>query len=326
VTLSLTIYGFPVVWLSMLVFYFNADSWLDAQIDSDSFIAAQSFFGSIAAQINWMSTACGGLGILAGLVHRVASFLEFSEEASVTVETSARSQRRTHSEFLKVDQLDVHSPTVMSYHGHVTPSRCLIKGLSFEVQQGSGLVIDGPCSAGKSAIFRTVAGIWPSGTGSIAMPSIGNGCSFVPQTIYTNEGSLLEQVVYPSAHTSADHVTAIRCLNSVGLGYLVEHWGLEMPSSWVSHLSGGEVQRLGIARLLYHKPRFAFLDETTNALDVALEQHCMKAIISFGITPISISHRQSSWHFHPRLLSLSSTSKGAWSMKELDSDLDWQPF
>ena len=79
---------------------------------------------------------------------------------------------------------------------------------------------------------------------------------------------------------------------------------LDMPRNWSETLSGGEQQRLGFARLLYHEPAFALLDESTAAMDVALEARCMQLCTAKGITAISVGHRPTLIPFHARVLQL----------------------
>ncbi len=68
--------------------------------------------------------------------------------------------------------------------------------------------------------------------------------------------------------------------------------------------SGGEQQRLGFARLLYQRPMFALLDESTSAMDSALEEHCMRAATAAGITCVSVGHRPTLRAFHASCLTL----------------------
>jgi putative ATP-binding cassette transporter len=75
--------------------------------------------------------------------------------------------------------------------------------------------------------------------------------------------------------------------------------------------SGGEQQRLGFARLLYQRPAFALLDESTSAMDVALEEHCMRAALAAGITCVSVGHRPSLRAFHACCLTLDGSGGAA---------------
>jgi ABC-type uncharacterized transport system fused permease/ATPase subunit len=80
-----------------------------------------------------------------------------------------------------------------------------------------------------------------------------------------------------------------------------------VPCPFLPPCSGGEQQRLGFARLLYQRPAFALLDESTSAMDVALEEHCMRAALAAGIACVSVGHRPSLRPFHTSCLTLDGT-------------------
>ena len=91
-------------------------------------------------------------------------------------------------------------------------------------------------------------------------------------------------------------------------------------------LSGGEKQRLAFARLLYHRPRFAFLDEATAAISTEIEEALMQACHDAGITMISVAHRKTLRDFHAQALVLEGDGKGSWHLDDLGpSTLETQP-
>jgi putative ATP-binding cassette transporter len=159
--------------------------------------------------------------------------------------------------------------------------------------------VTGPSGAGKSTLFRAIAGIWPFGTGSIAIPSNAT-LMMLPQRPYFPVGSLQAAVVYPSeaAAFSSDRVRDV--LISVGLPQLASR--LEEEAHWNRMLSLGEQQRLGLARALLHAPQYLFLDEATASLDEASEArlyHLLEEKLP-ATTIVSIGHRSTLEAFHQR--------------------------
>jgi len=95
----------------------------------------------------------------------------------------------------------------------------------------------------------------------------------------------------------------VALLASVQLSYLLERpGGWEAEEEWADVLSGGEKQRVAMARLFYHEPYFAILDECTSAVSVDVEGYLYTHAREQGITLITISHRQTLWQYHEWML------------------------
>jgi len=190
----------------------------------------------------------------------------------------------------------------------VTPNGdVLVKELSFEVKSGMNVLVCGPNGCGKSSLFRILGELWPSWGGKIIKPPRGK-LFYIPQRPYMTLGTLRDQIIYPHTHaemqrrgrTDADLDTY---LDLVQLSYLkVRENGLDAIEDWIDVLSGGEKQRIAMARLFYHNPQFAILDECTSAVSVDVEgemyQYCRKV----GITLFTVSHRKSLWKHHDYFL------------------------
>jgi len=92
-------------------------------------------------------------------------------------------------------------------------------------------------------------------------------------------------------------------LKEVRLEYLVaREGGWNKENDWNDVLSGGEKQRMAMGRLIYHKPKYAILDECTSAVSVDVEGHLYSNMKSRGITLITVSHRDTLWKYHEYLL------------------------
>ena len=119
----------------------------------------------------------------------------------------------------------------------------------------------GASGSGKSTLFRAFAGIWPFGDGQIEAPHA--ALMLLPQRPYIPIGALRDAIAYPSL--AAGHVDEeLRAaLIAAGLPGLADR--LDESDNWQLRLSGGEQQRLAIARALIAKPDWLFLDEATSA-------------------------------------------------------------
>jgi ABC-type uncharacterized transport system fused permease/ATPase subunit len=102
-------------------------------------------------------------------------------------------------------------------------------------------------------------------------------------------------------------------LSQVDLEYLLERYPLDKEVNWGDELSLGEQQRLGMARLFYHKPKFAILDECTSAVTTDMEERFCKKVRAMGTSCITISHRPALVAFHDIVLSLD--GEGGWSVQ-----------
>lgn len=92
----------------------------------------------------------------------------------------------------------------------------------------------------------------------------------------------------------------------------MERYPLEKEVNWGDELSLGEQQRLGMARLFYHKPKFAILDECTSAVTTDMEERFCAKVRAMGTSCITISHRPALVAFHDMVLSLD--GEGGWSV------------
>ena len=205
---------------------------------------------------------------------------------------------------LRLEGLTVQTPP---------PSRTLLRHLSLVVEPGEGLLIVGPSGSGKSALLRTITGLWPSGGGRILRPAPQH-MLFLPQQPYMLQGgSLRSQLLYPQLDRAFEDAVLLDVLAQVNLADLVERsGGLGAELDWDKTLSVGEQQRLAFARLLLSAPRFAFLDEATSALDLANEAQLYRRLMATRTTPISVGHRASILKYHAWVLEL--LGEGRWQL------------
>ncbi|NP_001084980.1 ATP binding cassette subfamily D member 3 S homeolog isoform X1 [Xenopus laevis] len=201
----------------------------------------------------------------------------------------------------------------------------LIRDLNFEVRSGTNVLVCGPNGCGKSSLFRVLGELWPLFGGSLTKPERGK-LFYVPQRPYMTLGTLRDQVIYPDTQEDqkrkgiSDKVLK-EYLDNVQLGHILDReGGWDSVQDWMDVLSGGEKQRMAMARLFYHKPQFAILDECTSAVSVDVEgyiyNHCRKV----GITLFTVSHRKSLWKHHEYYLHMD--GRGNYDFKQITEDTD----
>ncbi|KAG0173816.1 ATP-binding cassette sub- D member 3 [Apophysomyces sp. BC1034] len=212
----------------------------------------------------------------------------------------------------------------------VTPnSDVLLKDLSFTVKKGMNCLISGPNGCGKSSLFRILGDLWPLFGGNLTKPAASQ-LFYVPQKPYLALGTFRDQVIYPDtpAEALASGFTddkLMDLLNTVHLGYLVEReGGWDSVQDWADVLSGGEKQRVAMARLFYHKPQFAILDECTSAVSVDIEAIMYEHAREVGITLFTVSHRTSLVRHHEYLLRFD--GEGHYEFREMDPEDSTTPF
>ena len=174
---------------------------------------------------------------------------------------------------------------------------------NLDFRPGETALITGPSGSGKSTMLRAVAGIWPFGQGDVAVPKEAR-VMLLPQRPYLPIGSLRSAVAYPESEGHYSDAELAAALTAVGLPRLAET--LDEEAVWAQRLSGGEQQRVAMARALLLKPDWLFLDEATSALDEPSEQ-ALYGILKQQLpdtTLVSIGHRSTLNAIHTRHIRL----------------------
>lgn len=201
----------------------------------------------------------------------------------------------------------------------VPPNNTLISQLNFTIGEGSNLLILGKNGVGKTSIMRLVSSIWPIYKGLLSRPA-DEDIMFVSQKSYfLNVGNLRDQIIYPLDYSQMlkkgyQDSDLIEILEEVGLAYLLKRFNDDLnysPSEenqgnnpWFNLLSGGERQKMIIARILFHNKRFIVLDESTNAISFDLEDYLYEMLIRKKFTIITLSHRPLLIKYHDYVLEL----------------------
>jgi len=264
-------------------FVVAAPRFFSGAIQLGELMQISSAFGQVQGALSWFVDSYSNLASWRATTDRLTSF-----EASFTALSHAqRPLSAIDSEALDVSNLSLSLPD----------GSLLLADTALHAAAGARVLLQGPSGSGKSTLFRTLAGIWPFATGTLARPL---DAMFIPQRPYFPNGSLRDALAYPALASHYTDAQLRQALQDAELPALAER--LDEAGAWGQQLSGGEQQRLAIARVLLKKPRWVFADEATSALDQDTEEKVYKKLLALvesgGGALFSIAHRPGVAAFH----------------------------
>uniref|UniRef100_A0A0N4ZIX8 ABC transporter domain-containing protein n=1 Tax=Parastrongyloides trichosuri TaxID=131310 RepID=A0A0N4ZIX8_PARTI len=186
------------------------------------------------------------------------------------------------NEYINIKQIEKNDDTAYVFKDVSLSTQYgqpVLKNFSFELKNDMNLLIKGVSGTGKTSFLRMLVGVWRNSYGDIYSRYNENDIAIIPQNSYL-----------PSDNTAK---------------FIPSNYIHEKPEfEFINHLTPGEVQRLVFIRAVIKNPRLLILDESTNAVGVAMEKKMYEILKSKGIQYISVGHRDSLEQYHDIALTL----------------------
>ncbi len=205
------------------------------------------------------------------------------------------------------------------YFSYGDSKQNVFENFSYEIEKNKVLGIIGESGSGKSTLVDLLMGISSPKSGKILIDGkddIGNftrywqsKIGYVPQETYLLDESIKKNIAFGIPENQIDIEKIEKIISSIGLSEMIENLPEGINSKVGDNgvkISGGQKQRLGIARALYISPQIMILDEATSALDIKNEEIILKLINNFKneISIIIVSHRQTIFPYCNKILNL----------------------
>ena len=278
-------------------FVVAAPRFFSGAIQLGQLMQISSAFGRVQDALSWFVDNYDNVASWRATADRLTSF----DDAIRAHAEKTTAFERSDAEVLRTDGLSLSLPG---------GSKPLLANAALSAAAGDSVLVQGPSGSGKSTLFRAFAGIWPFAHGRVQVPS---DAMFLPQRPYVPNGPLRQALAYPEDAAKYSDAELRQVLADALLPDLAAR--LDDSDAWGQKLSGGEQQRLAIARVLLKKPRWVFADEISSALDApaehALYRRLSEMVRNRGGAMVSIAHRAAVGEFHTQRWTLVPEPEGA---------------
>lgn len=280
-----------------------APKFLDGSMSLGQVMQAASAFTIVQAAFNWLVDNYPRLADWSACARRVASLM-------VSLDSLGKAEAGEGFNRIKRGESKDAALRLRDFSVSLDNGTAVVDDTDAVIKKGERVLVVGESGSGKSTLVRAISGLWPWGGGEIEIQA-DSRLFLLPQRPYIPVGTLRRAIAYPGAAEDWDLDRMAEVLDQVGLGHLKDR--IEEDAPWDQILSGGEKQRITIARALLHRPDIIVLDEATSALDPNSQDALMKLLSDEmeGLTIISVGHRPELEQFHSRKLTLERRPGGA---------------
>jgi putative ATP-binding cassette transporter len=245
-------YGWLMIVVPILV---AAPLYFTGRVTFGGLMMAAGAFTQVQSSLRWFVDNFGTIADWRATLLRVASFRRAMLVSDAFQDVSGRiAFEEGSADEMALENLEIASPAGCT----------MLEERKVEVRAGEHVLVVGEPGAGKTLLFRALAGLWPWGAGRIGRPS-GATVFFMPRQPYLPPGTLREVLAYPQSVENFEPHAFTDALERVGLRRLAPM--LDGTSQWHPELTWDDQQSLMLARLLIHEPRWVVIDEVLDAID-----------------------------------------------------------
>lgn len=251
-------------------------------------------FSSVQESLSFLVNAYSQIALWRAIARRLTSFLNHLDD----VEEKAHQENKVEISHHPENTIVTQHLTIKTPRGEL-----LLKDINEKFIHGHSYVIKGESGIGKSTFVRTLACIWPYASGKIIFPENKN-IMYLPQQPYMPIGTLAEAILFPDKHCPELEKEIENALRDCHLESFIPR--LHEIAPWSEQLSPGERQRVAFARILLHKPDWAFLDESTSMLDIANEKYLYQLLKDQlpDCSVVSVGHRPTLDGLHDHIVDI----------------------
>ncbi|RUU01089.1 ABC transporter ATP-binding protein/permease, partial [Mesorhizobium sp. USDA-HM6] len=260
--------------------------------DLKGYITGSEMVAQLISQCSWFIHVMPAIATLRANSQRVTELANAIEKVQQPQEFYRQTGR---SDFSYASQNPVFGLTIqkleLAHQGEdATP---FLSAANLRFRRGEWTFLKGESGCGKTSLIKAINGLWPYGRGTIVFPE-GVMSFYAAQEVKLQQVSLKQLVCLPGSENDHSDMQVAAALHKAGLGEFIEHLTDESREGkiWDQVLSGGQKQKLVVARIILQQPGLLFLDEATGALDPEGKVAFHEAIKTNcpDVTVISVMH------------------------------------
>jgi len=266
-------------------------------------------FGRVQSSLNFFVNSFEVIANWWAIVQRLDGFVRGIEHS----QKLRASQLELYDVGLTGDRLEAEGLALFRPDG-----TALLDPVNFHLAPGDSVLITGPSGCGKSTLLRALAGLWPYEQGRVHLPDPFR-CMVMPQKPYLPIGTLRSALCYPSPPDAFSNAAVEAALDLAQCSMLGPR--LDEEAHWSQQLSGGEQQRVALARIFLQRPEWLMLDEATSAMDEAAERAFYVALRETlpDLAILTIAHRSTLRAVHARHMRVETRADGTHHLVEVNN-------